>query len=70
MLKELISNADGRLSTTATIQFSGFVILGLALIVAIIQNHQNAPEFFDTYALYCGGLTVSKGAVSIFKERA
>ena len=66
---ELVSNADGRLSTTATIQFAGFVVLSMVLLLAVALDRDSASELFIAYAAYCGGLTVSNGAVTAYRAR-
>lgn len=66
-IKELISNADGRLSTTATIQFLGFLVLAVILLISVLLARDSAEAFYNTFAIYCGGLTVSKGAVGAYK---
>lgn len=68
-IKELISNADGRLSTTATIQFLGFLVLAGILLISVLLERPSSGEFYITFAAYCGGLTVSKGAVSAYKSK-
>lgn len=65
---DLITNADGRLSTTGFIQFAGFLVLAGGLLWAIYQENHTAPELYAWFAMYCGGLTVSKGAVSVLRQ--
>ena len=43
---ERVSNADGRLSTTATIQFAGFVVLSLVLLLAVMLDRDSASELY------------------------
>ena len=66
---ELVSNADGRLSTTATIQVAGFVVLSFVLLIAVMLDRESASELYIAYAAYCGGLTMSKGAVTAYRAR-
>ena len=66
---ELVSNADGRLSTTATIQFAGFVVLSMVLLLAVALDRDSASELFIAYAAYCGGPTRSTGAVTAYLAR-
>lgn len=61
---ELVTNADGRLSTTATVQMVGFVVLAAVLLVSVIYNRESASDLYMWFAAYCGGLTVSKGIVT------
>ena len=61
---ELVTNADGRLSTTATVQMVGFVVLAAVLLVSVIYNRESASDLYMCFAAYCGGLTVSKGIVT------
>ncbi len=67
-MKQLITNDDDRLSTTATIQFFGFIAMTGVLAYSVYLNRAYVPELFSTFALYCGGLVVSKGAVSAYKS--
>lgn len=66
---ELITNNDGRLSTTTTVQFCGFVILAMVLVWATAIGSDYVSELYDSFAIYCGGLTVSKGAVHAYQSR-
>lgn len=68
-MKELISNADGRLSTTATIQFAGFVVLALTLVYSVALGNTDTPDLYLYFAGYCGGLTATKGAVTAYRHR-
>ena len=61
---ELVTNADGRLSTIATVQMVGFVVLAAVLLVSVIYNRESASDLYMWFAAYCGGLTVSKGIVT------
>lgn len=63
-LIELVTNADGRLSTTATVQMVGFIVLAVVLLVSVLYNRESASELYMWFAAYCGGLTVSKGIVT------
>ena len=66
---ELVPNADGRLSTTATVQFCGFIVLAVTLLVSVALDRASATDLYAWFAAYCGGLTVSKGAVTAYRER-
>ncbi len=68
-MKQLITNQDGRLSTTSTIQFGGFVAMSAVLIVSVWLDRPYVPDLFSTFALFCGGLVVTKGAVTAYRER-
>lgn len=65
---ELITNNDGRHSTTAFIQFIGFFVLAGVLIYAVYLNRA-VSELYAIFATYCGGLVVSKGVVTAYKEK-
>ncbi|PID62010.1 MAG: hypothetical protein CR974_03880 [Gammaproteobacteria bacterium] len=67
--RQLISNADGRLSTTATVQLLGFVTLAAVMLYSVYLGRDYVPELFDTLALYCAGLTISKGAVTAYRDK-
>lgn len=61
---ELVTNADGRLSTTATVQMVGFVVLAAVLLLSVLYNRESAADLYMWFAAYCGGLTISKGIVT------
>lgn len=65
---QLITNSDGRLSTTATIQFFGFLVLAFSLIYSIALGNADTPDLYLYFAGYCGGLTASKGAVMAYQS--
>lgn len=67
-MKELISNNDGRLSTTSTIQFFGFVASLLVMVYAVCMDKPYVPELFSTFLFACVGTAATKGAVSVFKR--
>ncbi len=67
-MKELISNSDGRLSTTATIQFFGFLASLLVMIYSVYMDKPYVPELFSTFLFACVGTAATKGAVSVFKR--
>lgn len=66
---ELVSNADGRLSTTATVQMAGFLVLAIMLLASVMANRESAADLYMWFAAYCGGLTVSKGIVTTRQTR-
>lgn len=66
---ELITNADGRLSTTGFIQFAGFVVLAVVLLWSVWLDRSATADLYAWFAAYCGGLTVSKGAVSAYRAK-
>lgn len=68
-MKQLITNSDGRLSTTGTIQFFGFIAMTGVLAYSVYLDRSYVPELFTTFALFCGGLVATKGAVTAYKER-
>ncbi|AGH39001.1 hypothetical protein F543_6010 [Bibersteinia trehalosi USDA-ARS-USMARC-189] len=59
--KELISNADGRLSTTAFIQFFGALLMAIILAYSVYLDRSNVGELFTVFALFCGGQVATKG---------
>lgn len=67
-LKDLISNHDGRLSTTSTIQFFGFVAAVGVMIYSVYMDKSYVPELFSTFLFACVGTAATKGAVSAFKN--
>lgn len=67
--KDFFTNSDGKGSTTGFIQFAGFFILAGSLIYAIFLDRASASEFYSIFALYCGGLVATKGAVSAYQKK-
>lgn len=67
-MKQLITNRDGRLSTTAFVQFFGFIVLAATLIYSVYLDRDSTPELYWAFAAYCGGLTATKGAVMAYKH--
>lgn len=63
---DLVTNSDQRLSTTATVQFIGFIALSLVLLASVYYDRSYVPELFTSFAMYCGGLVVTKGAVGAY----
>lgn len=66
---DLITNADGRVSTTGFIQFGGFVVLSGVLLFSVWLDRSATADLYSWFAIYCGGLTVSKGAVTAYRDR-
>ncbi|MBS9777614.1 MAG: DUF2644 domain-containing protein [Gammaproteobacteria bacterium] len=67
-IHELYTNADGRLSTTTFMQFFGGVLMASVLLFSVYRGSPDVPELFTTFALYCGGMVATKGAVTAYKE--
>ena len=49
---QLITNADGRLSTTAFIQFFGALLMAGILVFCVWLNRSYVPELFTTFAIF------------------
>lgn len=60
-LKELISNGDGKLSTTATIQFFGAILMAGILAYCVYLDRAYISELFVTFACFCAGGSATKG---------
>ena len=60
-LKELITNDNGRLSTTAFIQFFGALLMAGILAYSVYLDRANVAELFTVFALFCGGGVATKG---------
>ncbi|MBF0752221.1 MULTISPECIES: DUF2644 domain-containing protein [unclassified Pasteurella] len=60
-LTELITNDNGRLSTTAFIQFFGALLMAAILAYCVYLDRPYAPEMFMTFAIFCAGGAATKG---------
>ena len=69
MISQLITNADGRLSTTAFIQFFGAILMACILIYAVWLDRSYVSELFSTFALFCGGGAATKGFANAISRR-
>ena len=68
-LKELITNDNGRLSTTAFIQFFGAVLMAGILIYAVWLDRAYVGELFTTFAIFCGGGAATNGFANALNNR-
>lgn len=68
-LKELISNDDGRLSTTATIQLFGFLTALCVLLFAVYRESPDLPNLFSTFFYGCMGTAATKGIANAIRGR-
>ncbi|AWY03239.1 TPA: DUF2644 domain-containing protein [Pasteurella multocida] len=68
-LKELITNDNGRLSTTGTIQFGGAVLMAMILVICVYLDRAYVPELFMTFAIFCGGGVATKGFANAIERR-
>ncbi|MBR0573698.1 DUF2644 domain-containing protein [Pasteurella atlantica] len=68
MMKELITNSDGRLSTTAFIQFGGALLMAGILCYSVYLDRSYVPELFMTFAIFCGGGAATKGFANAMKR--
>ncbi|HDR1252710.1 DUF2644 domain-containing protein [Pasteurella multocida] len=68
-LSELITNHDGRLSTTGFIQFFGALLMAAILIFCVWLDRSYVPELFMTFAIFCGGGAATKGFASAVERR-
>lgn len=69
MISQLITNADGRLSTTAFIQFFGAILMACILIYAVWLDRSYVRELFTTFAIFCGGGAATKGFANAINRR-
>ncbi|MCL7726142.1 MULTISPECIES: DUF2644 domain-containing protein [Pasteurellaceae] len=67
-VKELISNEDGRLSTTATIQFFGFLACLIVMLYCVWLDKPYVPELFSTFLFACVGTVATKGVANAMKR--
>jgi|LSQX01.1.fsa_nt_gb hypothetical protein len=68
-LAELVTNTDGRLSTTTSIQFFGAVLLSVVMLYSVFMDRSYVSELFAIFAFFCGGGAATKGAVTVMKDR-
>ncbi|HHE3594959.1 TPA: DUF2644 domain-containing protein [Pasteurella multocida] len=68
-LKELITNDNGRLSTTAFIQFFGALLMAIILAYSVYLDRSNVSELFMTFAMFCGGGAATKGFANAMRGR-
>ncbi len=68
MISQLFTNADGRLSTTGTVQILGFVVLAVVLVYSVYMQRPDITDLYLYFAGYCGGLTATKGAVTAYRN--
>lgn len=69
-IKELITNDNGRLSTTGFIQFFGALLMAGILIFCVWLDRTYVPELFMTFAIFCGGGVATKGFANALNKRA
>ena len=68
-LKELITNDNGRLSTSAFIQFLGAVLMVGILVYAVWLDRAYVGELFTTFAIFCAGGAATKGFANVLNNR-
>jgi len=68
-IKELITNDNGRLSTTAFIQFFGVLLMAGILIYAMWLDRAYVGELFTTFAIFCAGGAATKGFANELNNR-
>ena len=68
-LNELLSNNDGRFSTTSTIQFFGGLSVLLVLLWACFLDRPYVPDLVDAMLMYLFGSTTAKGVVSTVQQK-
>lgn len=68
-VSELITNDNGRLSTTAFIQFFGAVLMAVILGYSVYLDRSNVAELFMTFAVFCGGGAATKGFASALQHK-
>ena len=61
MFSELYTNADGRLFTTAFIQFFGAILMAAILCFCVWLDRPYVPEMFMYFAVFCAGGAATKG---------
>ncbi|MCK3654898.1 hypothetical protein A4G19_03680 [Pasteurellaceae bacterium Macca] len=66
---QLFTNHDGRLSTTAFIQFFGALLMSGILTYCVYLDRAYTPELFMTFAIFCGGQVATKGFANAVRRR-
>lgn len=66
---ELFTNADGRLSTTASIQFWGFIAATGVLLYSVYLDKPYVPEMFSTFLFACVGTAATKGVANALSRQ-
>ncbi|APB78597.1 TPA: DUF2644 domain-containing protein [Pasteurella multocida] len=66
---ELITNDNGRLSTTAFIQFFGAILMAIILAYSVYLDRANVGELFTVFALFCGGQVATKGFANALQRK-
>ncbi|QGM80676.1 DUF2644 domain-containing protein [Otariodibacter oris] len=67
-LAELITNDNGRLSTTSFIQFFGAILMAIILAFCVYLDRVYTPELFMTFAIFCGGGVATKGFANAIRR--
>lgn len=66
---QLISNKDGKLSTTGFIQFFSWLVVTGLLIYAVYENKPYVEDWFLFYGgFFVFGSPATKGMISVFRE--
>ncbi|MGX2968786.1 DUF2644 domain-containing protein [Ursidibacter arcticus] len=68
-ISELITNDNGRLSTTAFIQFFGALLMAIILAYSVYLDRANVAELFMTFAIFCGGGVATKGFANALSHK-
>lgn len=68
-ITELITNDNGRLSTTAFIQFFGALLMAIILAYSVYLDRANVAELFMTFAIFCGGGVATKGFANALQQK-
>ena len=66
--EELITNKDGRMSTTAFIQFFGAVLMAAILVFCAWLDRPYVPELFMYFAIFAAGGAATKGFANAFNR--
>ncbi|WGE52393.1 DUF2644 domain-containing protein [Actinobacillus equuli] len=68
-LKELVTNDNGRLSTTAFIQFFGALLMAVILAYSVYLDRSNVGELFTVFAAFCAGGAATKGFANALAKK-
>ncbi len=68
-MKDLITNDNGRLSTTGFLQFFGGILMAGILVYAVYLDRSYVGELYMTFGAFCAGGAATKGFAQAMQVR-